>query len=611
MKKAISLLLCLILVCSTVFSMNVRARNDFYTKEAENLIDYLQTDYPELLQKNSNYEYVQFVNNFNGSWISLYFLHMADFFAQTGTTPDEEKYKEVLLNIIETHDLSKSGDIASQKKMDNLKTFEDYGKDTVKIGAQAVSVMSGISSSTSNLEENISLAVDGLSVLIDTTENWIDALSKLETVVQNYSYYSDFLTTIENNANGELKKAASSLKETLDAGMKIKLETYTQITTENFEEWGEEFFSDVFFETCKLTEEYETDDTMKWFVDSGQNVVEKLESLNGSWELGKMIGILVGNLAVGGENLADRLLETMAVKEIGEILSENLQDILVEDFQDIVGTEKETNFVQKYVTISQFLVDCRVRGEYCWYSIISNDAGLLSWFNKKTGESAEEIYNSLVEIMQETQNELKKIIQVSENDKIETDVNYEYANGEFLSDFHLEIVDGLKMAYLSFWVNYGASASVEDFYFLWDDNQLQYQLKGNRSGKNFDVVIEPKDENTIKIEVTCQEKYFNWLSGEEDWVWSSVEYRRQSYTNGNNREITVSEICQKVAKYYNEMNDTNEFVVFEDECTKTEDGYTVVLRSQGGNVANKLVGIIDVNLKTREVKDEWGNVWVL
>lgn len=508
MRKIVILILCLVLICSTVSPLNVHANNDFYTEQAENLIAYLQTDYPALLQQNTNYEYVQFINNFNSSEISLYFLHMADFFAQTGVAPDEEKYKEVLLNIIGTHDLTKSGDIASQKKLDNLKTFEDYGKDTVKIGAQAVSVISGISPSTSKLEENIAMAVDGLSVLIDTTENWIDALSDLETVVQNYSYYIDFLNIVENNANGTLKNAASSLKETIDVSMEIKLETYIDVTNDNFDRWGQEFFSDDFFEACKSTEEYEADDTLRWFVNTGQNVVEKLDGLNGSWELGKMIGILVGNLTVGGENLADRLLETMAVTEIGEILSLYLQDMLAEEFQGVIGTEKETSFVQKYIAISQFLVDCRVRGEYCWYSIISNDAGLLSWFNKKTGKNAEEIYNSVVGMMEEVQNELIKVTIVSESSTIETNVGYENA-----------------------------------------------------------------DENNL--------------------------------------ELTVSEICQKVAEHYNEVNNTEEYVVFENECTETEDGYTLVLRSQGGNVANRLVAVVDVNLKTREVKDEWGNVWTL
>ena len=411
MKKFISLSLCLILGFIYIFPMNVCANNQFYSEQTEKLFDYLQTDYAGALQKNSDYEYIQFVNNFNSSWVSLYFLYMADYFADTGVEPDEEKYKEVLLNIIQTYDSNKSGEIANQKKLDNLKTFEDYGKDTVKIGAQAISTMSGISASTSQLEESDSMAVDGLAVLIDSTENWLDALSNLETVVQNYSYYSEFLKIVESNADGALKKAATSLKETLDFGAKIKLETYLDVTNENYERWGEEFFSDVFFSACKLTDEYENDSELRWFVNSGQNIAEKLEGLSDSWELGKMIGTLVGNLAVGGENLADRLMETMAIKDISEILSDNLQDMIIEQFHEIVGTEKEVDFVSKYVTISQFLIDCRIRGEYCWYSIISNDAGLLSWFNKETGKNANEVYTSLVNLMGKIQGELEKVLE--------------------------------------------------------------------------------------------------------------------------------------------------------------------------------------------------------
>lgn len=193
--------------------------------------------------------------------------------------------------------------------------------------------------------------------------------------------------------------------------------------------------------------------------------------------------------------------------------------------------------------------------------------------------------------------------------EIEANVDYEYANGEFLSNFHLEMVDGTKMAYLSFWMNYGASASAEDFIFQWDDEQFQYEVQGNRSGEWFDIVINPVSEKVIMIDVICKEEYFNWMTGESDKIWSSAEYQRRERADESNTEITLTEICQIVAEHYNVENGTNEFVVFEGECSETEEGYTLLLRSQSGNVANRLVGIIDVNIKSRTVKDEWGNEW--
>lgn len=410
-KKAVCFIVAIAVLCNLMVFIKVQADERFSTKQGENLLEYLQTEYPDMLQLNSNYEYVQFVHDFNGSWLGVYLLQITDFFANTGAAPDEKKYMEVLLNIIEMHDLSESTKIANQKKMDNLKTFEDYGKDTAKAAAKAVSVMSGLSDATDVLSQKISKAVDGLSVLSDTTENWIEALSELETSVQNYGYYFDFLKIIEENSEGDLKKAAISLRKNMEVGMKIRLESYVDITNENIEKWSEEYFSDIFFEMCKSTDEYKRDDTLKWFVDSGQNVMGKFKTIKGSWELGKTIGMIVGDIAVGGENLINRLQEVMAVTEISQLLSENLQNMTAEELNDAIGTKKELDFVQKYVMQSKFLVNCRVRGEYCWYSLIANDAGLMSYFNKETGKKAEKIYNSMVEIMEEINTELDKIME--------------------------------------------------------------------------------------------------------------------------------------------------------------------------------------------------------
>lgn len=116
MRRHICLMLCMVSICLNILSLNMYASEQYCTEQSENLLNYMKTDYPRLLQQNSNYKYIQFANDFNSNWECLYFLNMADLFAQIGVEPDENKYKEVLLNIIETHDLSRSTDIAEQKK---------------------------------------------------------------------------------------------------------------------------------------------------------------------------------------------------------------------------------------------------------------------------------------------------------------------------------------------------------------------------------------------------------------------------------------------------------------------------------------------------------------
>ena len=123
----------------------------------------------------------------------------------------------------------------------------------------------------------------------------------------------------------------------------------------------------------------------------------------------------------------------------------------------------------------------------------------------------------------------ERIVEIAEESKVivEPGVIYEHADGEFLSNFHLEQEDnGDKTAYLLFWYNYGASASVEDFFFEWNDQQTTYELVGQRSGKRFEVTFEFIDENTIDISVRCEEEYYNWKTGDKGAIWSDAEYKK-------------------------------------------------------------------------------------
>lgn len=49
----------------------------------------------------------------------------------------------------------------------------------------------------------------------DNINNWIDTLTNLETVLQDYSNYDSFLEIIEDNADGDLKEAASSMRNSM------------------------------------------------------------------------------------------------------------------------------------------------------------------------------------------------------------------------------------------------------------------------------------------------------------------------------------------------------------------------------------------------------------
>lgn len=416
MKRILSFVFIIVMTLSVcMHPYNVNANNtQTYSKYSENMLQYLQEGNNKLLVLRSNYGYMSFVENFRSNVPSLYCINMIDKLIGTGAEPDEKKYMEVLINIIATYEADNAVKISEQHKQDNLKDYKDYAMDIAEMGKNAVLVMVGNNPAASELESSISTAINGIYTLADNTDNWIDALSDLETIVQDYSDYDSFLNVIENNSDGDLKKAASTLRKSFSQAMNIKLNTYNEVSNENFENYSEFFFEDVFLSAIKQTPEYASDDSLKFFVDSSDELLSKAGTLKDSWELGKLIGTLVGDIAVGGENLINRVFEMMAIYDISVILQTELID-LENDFLNVYGTQSETEVIDTYISYSQFLIGCRIRGEYCLYSTIANDAGLLSWFGKENAEEAKEWYEMKTKNILEIQNTLLKI-KVQEDD---------------------------------------------------------------------------------------------------------------------------------------------------------------------------------------------------
>ena len=114
-------------------------------------------------------------------------LKLTDLLIKTGTEPDKLKYIEVILNIIGTYELDNATDISAQKNMDNLKSVKDYAMDIVDIGTNAVSVIVANNPQVSEFEDDISTAIGRISTLKNNVNNWVEALSDLETIVQDYS----------------------------------------------------------------------------------------------------------------------------------------------------------------------------------------------------------------------------------------------------------------------------------------------------------------------------------------------------------------------------------------------------------------------------------------
>lgn len=418
MKRISSIIMTFVLLFYTVIPVYASEIQDtkIQTEEGKRLMEYVQEGYERQLLQNDNYAYERFIDSFNESVSSLYLIGMADFLTGCGKEPDVNKYLEVLTNIIGTYDLSNAESIAEQKKMDNLKSVEDYAMDCAEIAQKTISVMSG----NGEIENAYQTAISGLDVLTDNTEQWIDAYSNLGAIVQDYSYYDEFLEVIEKNASGDLKEAAAVLRRGMKKAFQIKMATYDEISSSNLENYEEFFFSDILFGLIKELPEYAEDETLSFFVDAGDSLVSKAFTLKDSWELGVLIGTLVGDITVGTSDLTNRTIEIMALQDIGKVLKDELFRTFT-DHAENFGTENEKKLAERYVVFSQFMIGCRIRGEYCLYSIIAHDASFLSVFNMKSSEDAEEYYRKKCSELDIIREKLNNIIE----DDLDTDVNYD------------------------------------------------------------------------------------------------------------------------------------------------------------------------------------------
>lgn len=307
----------------------------------------------------------------------------------TGSEPDEAKYMEVLVNIMKTYERENAAAISEQHKMDNLKAIEDYGMDVLDIGVSLIPGMKGVDKSTEQLGDWIKVAISGLETMASNTTNWIEGISDLETIIQNYAKHDAFLALIETKSDGSLKKAASTLRTSLAEAMKIKLNSYSDISNDNFQNYTEFFFEDLFFDALKLTDLYDTDEAFKVFVDLGASVLKLWTAIKVGVEIGKFIG----NIAVGSEDVINRVLEMKAVYDISEILEKELTAIK-QNFDDVYSIETDKT-AQTYITYGYYLISSRIRGEYCMYSMLAKDSGLYSHFGDETAKKAERVYNNL------------------------------------------------------------------------------------------------------------------------------------------------------------------------------------------------------------------------
>ena len=174
--KRISLILINILL---VFSNNISVFGN-NSNVINNCFD--KWDWRYLL-KSDLYAYKLLSADIKSCFFTQKAFYLSDMVKNSGTSPSKQKYQEVLTNIIFTYDFNTSEKISEQYKLDKLKSGKDYLIDAKDMIVDAVSIYSWVKKDNSKMEEIITTAIDGLSVLIDDNENYLEAILKLFYII--------------------------------------------------------------------------------------------------------------------------------------------------------------------------------------------------------------------------------------------------------------------------------------------------------------------------------------------------------------------------------------------------------------------------------------------
>lgn len=77
------------------------------------------------------------------------------------------------------------------------------------------------------------------------------------------------------------------------------------------------------------------------------------------------------------------------------------------------------------------------------------------------------------------------------------------------------------------------------------------------------------------------------------------------------QDLSLDEICKLVISHYSKITNSNDYVIFENECVKENNNYQLIVRYTGGNTANVMYAIVNVNLETGQVEDNLDNSWYI
>lgn len=302
--------------------------------------------------------------------------------------PNKDQYMLALVNIMRTYESENAASMTEQNQMDNTKELKDYLFDVVDIELGITNV-SGV---WDEMKEEARIAISGMTQSLADMDDWSKGLAVLETTLQNYEKFDIFLQLVETNSEGVLKEAATDLRAGLSELMKTRLSTYGELLLGSAEKaalvFKDAIFDKAWMDWMKSIDVSNASKGYKWLTNYNIFYFDTLQWIT----LGVEIGKLVGNLSMGAEDVMAYIVEIKAVHDISVVLENELENIKYSFQKD--NSEVTESDVQKYITYGNYLISCRLRGQYCMTAIYLQPS-LRNLFSGDTAKNAESLYNRL------------------------------------------------------------------------------------------------------------------------------------------------------------------------------------------------------------------------
>lgn len=578
-KKVISLMLatCFLAVPS-LYAAEATASTDSSARAEEIAAAFASSDplLQETLCDDSSIGYWSVIHKLNENSFLSWTLDSAS--SMVGQLPDERTYAELLSNLMTMQSGSLAEQIQNQGQFDNLESDADYIMDAADLALDLLG------------DQQDDILVTALGVSKDGLENVIlenmESAGYYEIIFQDYSQSHLFLNAVSNYATNEtLRNVATSLAKANDSLLLKRLE-YLGEAAGNMAEFEANFFLDhLYWDLLKSTDLYQTDETVKFFVDEGAILKESLSGLIQAATTAFNFTILAGDIGFGTTNVYNRYQEMKALADVASALSKAAGTVSIPEGNAV---QKEDAIRQK-CDYYQALIATHARGEYLLYQLLMYDAGGISdmrWlieYITKPENSTDDWYAGQVRALLEFENLLNNLFAGAEQSQwLVTSKKTYSATGDLKSETsYTYTADGLLAE-----ENTGGMAHT----YQYDENGCvtvhTVQNNYDTSGGNYRELI-CKEDGTVLCTI------FRLSDGTEQSRLTSAEY--ETYAGPTNTRIVQgwSDPTETREEFeYDAQGNTTKITTYyngdwSSTCTQEYDSHNNIIRSVSeGDVAD-------------------------